>query len=97
MSSRSAARTITIRSSETTKSSLLTSGLPGVVLAKLLGQKYPGAFYAAVDVDEFPGIAEENGIRELPTFIVFKNGEKAGDVIGANPPAILKLIQAHTP
>lgn len=41
-----------------------------------------------VDVDEQAKIAEEVGVRAMPTFIVFKGGNKVKEVVGANPPAL---------
>lgn len=38
-----------------------------------------------VDVDEQGQIAQEVGIRAMPTFVVFKNGEKVETVVGADP------------
>jgi thioredoxin 1 len=46
-----------------------------------------------VDVDEVPDVAQELGIRAMPTFIIFKGGEKVGEVVGANPPAVKAAIQ----
>ena len=37
-----------------------------------------------VDVDEQSQIAQEVGIRAMPTFIFFKNGEKVETVVGAD-------------
>jgi len=42
------------------------------------------AFYK-VDVDEQEQISQEVNIKAMPTFVFFKNGEKLGDVVGANP------------
>ena len=29
----------------------------------------------------------------MPTFLIFKNGEKVGEVVGANPPALKAAIE----
>jgi thioredoxin 1 len=29
----------------------------------------------------------------MPTFIIFKNGEKVSEIVGANPPALKAAIQ----
>jgi thioredoxin-like negative regulator of GroEL len=42
------------------------------------------AFYK-VDVDEQEQISQEVGIKAMPTFVFFKNGQKLSDVVGANP------------
>ncbi|KAI0640220.1 thioredoxin [Trametes polyzona] len=49
------------------------------------------AFYK-VDVDEAQDIAQEVGVRAMPTFIAFKDGNKIGESIGANPPALQNLV-----
>ncbi|KAF8509760.1 thioredoxin [Hysterangium stoloniferum] len=38
-----------------------------------------------VDVDEQPDIAQEVGIRAMPTFSTFKLGEQMDSIMGANP------------
>lgn len=48
------------------------------------------------DVDEIPELTQELGIRAMPTFFVFKDGEKAGDLVGANPTALVELIKKHS-
>lgn len=39
----------------------------------------------AIMVDVFQEIAQEQGIRAMPTFIAYKNGERVADVTGAVP------------
>ncbi|GLB43640.1 putative thioredoxin family protein [Lyophyllum shimeji] len=46
-----------------------------------------------VDVDAQPDIAQEVGIRAMPTFMIFKDGQKVKDLVGANPPALENLIR----
>ncbi|KIW60318.1 thioredoxin [Exophiala xenobiotica] len=50
------------------------------------------AFYK-IDVDEVPDIAQELGVRAMPTFMLFKNGEKVGEVVGANKKALEQAIK----
>lgn len=40
----------------------------------------------AVDVDVLKDVAQEVGIKELPTFAVYKNGAKIDEVTGSHPP-----------
>ena len=46
-----------------------------------------------VDVDEVPDVAQELGIRAMPTFLIFKGQEKIGEVVGANPKALKAAIE----
>ncbi|PTB65096.1 thioredoxin-like protein [Trichoderma citrinoviride] len=49
--------------------------------------------FARFDTDEVPDLAMELGIRSIPAFYVFENGEKADSLTGANPPALQKLAE----
>ncbi|KAL2830771.1 thioredoxin-like protein [Aspergillus cavernicola] len=49
---------------------------------------YPDAIFYQIDVDELSDVAAELGVRAMPTFMLFKDGEKVSDVVGANPPAL---------
>ncbi|KAA1477212.1 thioredoxin [Dentipellis sp. KUC8613] len=60
-----------------------------------LSSKYPNAEFYKVDVDEQADIAQEVGVRAMPTFIAFKNGQKLDEVVGANPPNLERLIAAY--
>ncbi|PKS09297.1 hypothetical protein jhhlp_003911 [Lomentospora prolificans] len=51
-----------------------------------------GVTFAKIDVDEAVDVSRELGITAMPTFILLKDGAKVGEVRGANPPALLKLI-----
>jgi thioredoxin 1 len=57
---------------------------------------FPDAHFVKVDVDEVPDVAQELGIRAMPTFLIFKDGEKAAEIVGANPKALLAAIQHAT-
>ncbi|KAI9432067.1 thioredoxin [Lactarius indigo] len=47
-----------------------------------------GVEFYKVDVDDQPDIAQEVGIRAMPTFIVFKDGNKVEELVGAAPPKL---------
>ena len=51
-------------------------------------KKYTDARFYKVDVDEVPDVAQELGIRAMPTFKLFKDGEDFETVMGANPVAL---------
>ncbi|MCX7917255.1 MAG: thioredoxin [bacterium] len=51
-----------------------------------LAKKYKGEIiFAKVNVDENSDIAEKFGIMSIPSFILFKNGQKVGEIVGAMP------------
>lgn len=54
---------------------------------------YPNVHFVKIDVDEVPDVAQELGIRAMPTFVIFKDGEKDSEVVGANPKALEAAIQ----
>lgn len=56
---------------------------------------YPDARFYKLDVDEVPDVAQELGIRAMPTFLLFRNGEKIAEVVGANPKALEAAIKAN--
>lgn len=56
--------------------------------------KYENAHFYKIDVDEVPEVAQEMAVRAMPTFLFFKDGEKVESLVGANPPALQKAIEA---
>jgi thioredoxin 1 len=47
-----------------------------------------------LDIDDAPGVASKLGIRGVPTLMVFKNGERAAQMVGLTTKAkILAMIQ----
>lgn len=46
-----------------------------------------------VDADAQEQIAVEVGIRAMPTFMLFKDGNKIDGLTGANPSALQALVQ----
>jgi thioredoxin 1 len=58
---------------------------------------YTNAKFFKLDVDEVPDVSQELGIRAMPTFLFFKDGEKVGEVVGANPKAIEAAIKKNFP
>jgi thioredoxin 1 len=45
-------------------------------------------YFAKVDVDEVQDLAQELGVRAMPTFQFFKGGEKVDELVGASPQAL---------
>ncbi|GLB03885.1 thioredoxin trx1 [Aspergillus tubingensis] len=56
--------------------------------------EYPNAKFYKIDVDELSEVAAELGIRAMPTFLLFKNGQKFDDLTGANPKGLEEKIKA---
>ncbi|KAB8272279.1 thioredoxin-like protein [Aspergillus minisclerotigenes] len=49
-----------------------------------------------VDVDAQEQVAQEVGIRAMPTFMLFRNGVKVGDLVGANRQGLAELVTKAT-
>ena len=48
-----------------------------------------------VNVDENSKIPNQYGIRSIPTVMLFKDGQVAEQVIGANPAEIKKIVEQN--
>ncbi|KAI9679345.1 MAG: Cytoplasmic thioredoxin isoenzyme 2 [Caeruleum heppii] len=55
-------------------------------------ESYPTARFYKLDVDEVPEVAQKLDIRAMPTFLLFKDGEKIAEVVGANAKALEAAI-----
>jgi len=66
-----------------------------VISPKVLdfSKTYTNVHFTKVDVDDVPDLAQDLGIRAMPTFLIFKNGEKYKEVVGANPIALEAAIK----
>lgn len=53
---------------------------------------YTDVRFFKVDVDEVPDVAADLAIRAMPTFVLFKEGERVGEVVGANDKALEAAI-----
>ena len=61
-----------------------------------LSQKYKGKIiFGKLNVDENQNITSEYDIMSIPTLLVFKNGEKKGEVIGALPENEIAVSYTH--
>jgi thioredoxin 1 len=53
----------------------------------------PGRFvFARFDTDEVLELSNELGVRALPAFFFFENGEVINSLFGANPPALQEAV-----
>jgi thioredoxin len=50
-----------------------------------LADEQPGIVVGKVDVDDHPAIAERYGIHNIPTVLVFRNGQLASRSVGLVP------------
>jgi thioredoxin 1 len=67
----------------------------GPALEELAGEYGGRIKIAKVNVDENQQIAAKLGIRSIPALMVFKNGEKVSDMVGAAPkPRIQQWIDS---
>ena len=55
-----------------------------------------GVVFAKVDVDQAEDVSQELGIRAMPTFISFYDGELQDKLQGADPSGLEKLVQEVT-
>ncbi|KAJ5179174.1 Thioredoxin [Penicillium capsulatum] len=49
---------------------------------------YPQVKFYKVEVNKVPDVAQEVGVRAMPTFMLFKNGEKITEIVGAHPVSV---------
>lgn len=55
-----------------------------------------GAKVTKINVDDYPNIAADYGIRSIPTMIIFKDGEKVDQLIGLmQKPALKEKLEAY--
>eukprot|EP01025_Chloroclados_australasicus_P006453 TRINITY_DN12082_c1_g1_i6.p1 TRINITY_DN12082_c1_g1~~TRINITY_DN12082_c1_g1_i6.p1 ORF type:complete len:212 (+),score=17.28 TRINITY_DN12082_c1_g1_i6:220-855(+) len=57
-----------------------------------LSSQFPDVIFIKVDVDQCQELAQEYGVRAMPTFVGFLNGQKVGEVVGANKDQMMDLI-----
>lgn len=64
---------------------------------ELFSTTYPGVTFVKLDVDTFDKFdvefVKELGITAMPTFLIYKKGEKVGKVVGANRDALKAEIE----
>ena len=60
-----------------------------------LSEQFTNIEFYKVDVDTQEQISQEIGIRSMPTFIIFKDGVKIDELVGANPSGLQNLLQKN--
>ena len=67
----------------------------GPIIEELAGEYEGKALIGKCDVDENGDVAAENGIRNIPTVLFFKNGELVDKQVGSAPkPTYAAKIEA---
>jgi thioredoxin 1 len=55
-----------------------------------LSKTYAGKLkFVKVDIDEAPGVAEQFAVAQVPTLVIFKDGQEADRRLGAAPKPVL--------
>ena len=57
--------------------------------------QFADVIFTKVDVEENEDTAREYNIEAMPTFILFKDGEKVDDVVGGNMELLKERIYKH--
>jgi len=60
-----------------------------------LATKYTNIKFAKVNVDENAETAESQSISAMPTFRLFQDGTKVGEVVGASEAKIVELLEKY--
>jgi len=64
-------------------------------LAKDCNPKGNEVAFVTVDTDELDDVAAECSVSAMPTFLVFKSGNKVAEVLGAREQALTDIIRLH--
>lgn len=59
--------------------------------------QYPACTFCKVDVDQLDSVAGEQGVRAMPTFILYNKGRKVDTVMGANEAKVRAVLDRHVP
>ena len=66
------------------------------ILEEIAGEHGDKVTIAKVNTDENQGVAAQHGIMSIPTMILFKDGEKIDQMVGALPkPQIMAKLEKH--
>jgi thioredoxin 1 len=59
-----------------------------------LSEKFKDIVFLSVDVDKVAPVAQKYSVRAMPTFLMFKDGEKCDDMMGVNKAALEDKVQS---
>lgn len=66
------------------------------VVEELAGELVERVTVGKVNVDDYPSLSAQYGIRSIPTLLLFKEGEVVDRVIGVVPkPTLVDKLQVH--
>ena len=68
--------------------------LLGPIFEAMAGE-FPGVDFFKVDVDDAEDVAAKCGIQAMPTFQVFKDGERVDEMRGADRVLLRNLVAKH--
>jgi len=60
-----------------------------------LEQKFPHVLFCKIDVDENTETAQKYEVSAMPTFMAFREEKEVGQIQGADPDALKKLVENH--
>jgi thioredoxin 1 len=60
-----------------------------------LSNEYENVVFLKVDVDQVESVAASCGISAMPTFQVFKDGNKVDELVGASKEKLLDLVKKY--
>jgi len=58
--------------------------------------EFQGVEFYKLDTDAVPAVAQECGIRAMPTFLFFKGGRQVHEIVGADHKALEKAIRDYS-
>ncbi|ROT42926.1 thioredoxin-like protein [Sodiomyces alkalinus F11] len=61
-----------------------------------MAKEFTNVHFIKFDVDQLPDLAQELGVAAMPTFFIFKDGQKVDKIQGANPPAIKAALVKYS-
>ncbi|RKF60403.1 putative cop c 2-like protein [Erysiphe neolycopersici] len=62
--------------------------------ARRMSRDHPKAYYVKFDVENIREIRQSLRIRSTPSFIIFKDGVRVGEIVGFNPRGLEMAICA---
>lgn len=60
-----------------------------------LSEEFPNIIFLKVDVDKNTTVAADCGVSAMPTFQVFKDGQKVDEFVGASKDKLKAMVQKY--